>query len=133
MTYVNPARLAVAGCSYGGIQTVLGAEAPGTGYRAAVDFAGAAQSWAGSTLLQTRLRTAVRNATAPVFFIQAEGDYDLAPSRELSAEMQKAGKPFKLKFFPTLGPDRQTNHDFCVTGSTTWGPDVVAFLKESLG
>lgn len=130
--FVDTNRLAVAGCSYGGIQTLLGAEAKGTGYRAAVDFAGAAQSWAGSPELQARLKTAVRNAIVPIYFIQAENDFDLAPSRELSTEMQNAGKSYKLKFYPSLGPDHQTNHDFCVTGSATWNDEVFAFLGANL-
>lgn len=130
--FVDQNRLAVAGCSYGGIQTLLGAEAKGTGYRAAIDFASAAQSWAGSPELQVRLKTAVRNSTVPIYFIQAENDFDLAPSKELSAEMKNANKPFSLKFFPSLGPDHQTNHDFCVTGSGTWSADVFGFLSDNL-
>lgn len=130
--FVDTQRIAVGGCSYGGIQTLLGNETKTAGYRAAVDFAGGAQSWAGSPDLRARLTTAVRNANAPVFFIQAENDYDLTPSKTLAGEMQQAGKPSKLKFYPPFGTGNQDGHDFCVKGVNTWGPDVFAFLSDSL-
>ena len=41
---------------------------------------------------------AVRNAKAPMFFFQASNDFDLSPSKTLSAEMNEAGKTYKLKF-----------------------------------
>ena len=34
----------------------------------------------------------MRRARAPIFFIQAENDYDLSPSRSLAKAMQEAGK-----------------------------------------
>jgi dienelactone hydrolase len=43
--YVDRARLAVAGCSFGGIETVLAAE-QSSAIVAAVDFAGASMTWA---------------------------------------------------------------------------------------
>ena len=55
---VNPQRIAVAGCSFGGIQTVLMAE-KGVNLRAAVDFAGAAQNWQHSPDLRARMTQAV--------------------------------------------------------------------------
>ncbi len=129
--FVDAGRLAVAGCSYGGIQTVLAAEG-GHGYRAAVDFAGASQSWQGSPDLQARMLRAVRGAAIPVFFIQAENDYDLTPSRALAAEMQRAGKPHQVKFYPPFGSGRQDGHDFCVKGVEVWGPDVFPHLAATL-
>jgi dienelactone hydrolase len=125
--YVDGSRLAVAGCSYGGIQTVLAAEG-GHGYRAAVDFAGAAQSWQPIPDIRDRMLRAVRNAAIPVFFVQAENDYDLTPSRALAAEMQRAGKPHQVKIYPPHGSSRQDGHDFCVKGVDVWGPDVFPYL-----
>ena len=72
----------------------------GTGIVAAIDFAGASATWAGSPLLQERMKAAARSARVPVLFVQAENDYDTAPSRELFAEMQKAGRPARLHVFP---------------------------------
>src|SRR5262245_52576147 len=44
LPYVDRDRLAIAGCSFGGVQTVLAAER-NPGIRAAIDFAGAAHFW----------------------------------------------------------------------------------------
>jgi dipeptidyl aminopeptidase/acylaminoacyl peptidase len=68
LSHVDSHRIAVAGCSYGGIQTVLAVEANAEqklGLRAAVDFAGGAESWK-SLSLRSRMVRAVRNATIPV-------------------------------------------------------------------
>jgi carboxymethylenebutenolidase len=80
---IDSQRIAVAGCSYGGIQTVLAVEANAEqklGLRAAVDFAGGAMSWR-SLSLRNRMVAAVRKTTIPVMFVQAENDYDIGPSR----------------------------------------------------
>jgi dienelactone hydrolase len=78
--FVDPHHVAVAGNSFGGIQAVLGAERGS--YCAALDSAGAAQTWASSPDVQQLMTGAVRNAKVPIFFFQAENDWDLAPSRE---------------------------------------------------
>jgi carboxymethylenebutenolidase len=80
----------VAGTSFGGIETVLGAER-GT-YCAAIDSAGGAQSWAHASELQSLMTRAVRHSSVPIFFFQAANDYDLSPSTTLSAAMKDAGK-----------------------------------------
>ena len=51
------------------------------GYRVAVDCSGAAQTWRESPDLRTRLTAAASKATIPVFFLQAENDYDLTPNQ----------------------------------------------------
>jgi carboxymethylenebutenolidase len=133
LPFVDTSRLAVAGCSYGGIQTLLGAEA-NPGYRAAVDFAGGAQSWAGNPLLQQRLTGAVQRITVPTFFLQAENDYDLQPSRVLSAEMDRLGKANAMRIYPPYGMTRDEGHGgFCEYGGRVWGADVFAFLRQWLG
>jgi carboxymethylenebutenolidase len=58
--FVQEDRVAVAGNSFGGIEVVFGAEREA--YCAAVDSAGAAQSWKQSPQLQERMKTATRNA-----------------------------------------------------------------------
>jgi dienelactone hydrolase len=130
LRFVDPKRVVVMGCSFGGIQTLLAAEAS-PDLRAAVDFAGGAESWEFSPDLRTRMTGAARNARVPVFFIQAEGDYDLTPSRTLPKEMEKAGKQSMVRIYPTVGHTHQENHEFCVHGVTTWGPDVLAFLDKA--
>lgn len=131
LDYVDAKRIAVAGCSFGGIQTVLMAER-GLGIRAAVDFAGAAQTWREAPLLRERLLKAVRQAQMPVLFIQAKNDYDLAPSRELAAQMEKASKPHALQVFPNFGKSNQEAHEFCVHGGEIWATQVFSFLAEAM-
>ena len=136
LSYLDTGRIAVAGCSYGGIQTVLAVESNAEqklGLRAAVNFAGAAQSWRGSSSLRSRLVSAVRKATIPVMFVQAENDYDLTPSRVLSAELQQLGKPYKLAIFPPYGNTREEGHGgFCFRATNVWGNEVLAFLDANL-
>jgi len=136
LSYVDTGRLAVSGCSYGGIQTVLAVESnaeQNLALRVAVNFAGAAQSWRGSSSLRTRLLSAVRKASIPVMFVQAENDYDLTPSRVLSAELQQLGKPNKLAIFPPYGNSREEGHGgFCARATDVWGDEVLAFLAEHL-
>src|SRR5215471_7208269 len=133
---VDPQKIAVAGCSYGGIQTVLAVEANAQqklGLRAAIDFAGGAMSWR-SFSLRDRMVSAVRKATVPVLFIQAENDYDLGPSRTLARELEQLGKPHKLLIFPPYGNTHAEGHGvFCSQGMMVWGPAVSSFLDDSMG
>lgn len=130
LPYVHPQRIAVAGCSFGGIQTVLMAER-GLGLRAAVDFAGAAQNWREAPQLRERMLKAVQQAQMPILFIQAQNDYDLAPSRDLAAKMEKSAKPHSLQIFPRFGKTNQEAHEFCIHGSDLWAPQVFSFLTQS--
>ncbi|HEY2514974.1 MAG TPA: dienelactone hydrolase family protein [Polyangiaceae bacterium] len=128
--YVNRDRVSVSGCSFGGIETVLAAEKSKDIF-AAVDFAGASMSWDGSIPLQDRMKTAVRAAHVPIFFLQAENDFNTAPSRELSKEMTAAGKPNAMKIFPPHGTSHMGGHaGFCTKGAQEWGPDVLTFLMD---
>jgi len=127
-SYVDAKRVAVAGTSFGGIETVLGAE-HGT-YCAAIDAAGGAQSWSDAPELQTLMLGAVRQARAPIFFLQAENDYDLSPSRVLAAAMKDAGKQYQLKIYPPYGKSVADGHAFGYFGGAVWGDDVFRFLDE---
>ncbi len=132
--FVDPFRIAVVGCSFGGIETMLAAERD-LPIGAAVNFAGAAMTWGReeSGPLRERMKEAARKARVPVFFLQAENDYDTAPSKELAAEMQKAGRPFRLKIFPPQGTTKEEGHAFCLGGSSPpWGSEVLGFLRETL-
>jgi len=131
LPYVDAKRIAVMGCSFGGIQTVLAAE-KGAGLRAAVDFAGAAETWQDSPDIRERLLRAVRNANVPILFIQAEGDYDLSPSKALGKAMEKAHKPHQVRIYPRFGLTNQENHTFCVRGAEIWGAEVFTFLEANM-
>ena len=130
-SFVDPHRVAVAGTSFGGIEVVLGAE--NGSYCAGVDSAGAAQSWADAPEVQALMTRAVRNSKAPIFFFQAQNDYDLSPSRILSAAMKEAGKDFEVKIYPAFGDSVQDGHSFGYFGSDIWGPDVFQFLNRHCG
>src|ERR1043166_1519563 len=131
LSLVNRNALVVMGNSFGGIQTILAVER-GPGYRVAVDCSGAAETWRGSSFLRSRLTTAARNAKMPVFFMQAENDYDLRPNRVLSEEVRKAGQPVETKVYPAFGSGPRDGHSFCVRGTETWGPDVLKFVETYL-
>jgi dienelactone hydrolase len=59
LPFVDRDRIVVAGCSYGGIQTLFGAER-NVGYKAAISISPAALSWDGNPFLQERLVQSVR-------------------------------------------------------------------------
>jgi len=119
-------RIAVAGNSFGGIEAVLGAERGN--YCAAIDSAGAAQTWSDGKEVQELMKRAVRNSRVPIFFFQAANDWDLTPSRVLSAAMKDAGKEYKVKIYPAYGDSQQDGHTFGYFGGEIWGADVFPFL-----
>ena len=126
--FVQPHRIAVAGNSFGGIETVLGAER--ANYCAAIDSAGGAQSWAQAPELQSLMTRAVRNANAPILFFQAANDYDLSPSRTLAAAMKDASKMYEVKIYPSYGTSPQDGHTFGYFGSAVWADEVFRFLNQ---
>jgi len=126
--FVQSNRIAVAGNSFGGIETVLGAERGH--YCAAVASAAGAQSWARAPELQSLLTRAARNATVPIFFFQAANDYDLSPSRTLSTVMEDAGRTNKVKIYPPYGDSPGDGHTFGYFGAAVWAEDVFQFLNE---
>jgi len=131
-TFVDPARIAISGCSYGGIQTLLAGERD-LGIKALVPFAPGAMSWGQNQLLQDLLIRAVDRATAPVFLIQAENDYSLDPSHVLSKEANKKHKDFQSKIYPAFGRSHQDGHwGFCSSATDVWGADVLAFLEAQM-
>jgi dienelactone hydrolase len=130
--FVDSSRLAMSGCSYGGIQTLLAGERP-LGLRALVPFAPGAISWERNAPLQERLKLAVARAKAPVLLIQAENDFSLAPSRELAKEAQKNHTGFQSKVYPKFGKSHEEGHGgFCSTATDVWGKDVLEFLKTTM-
>jgi carboxymethylenebutenolidase len=132
LAFVDSSRMAISGCSYGGIQTLLTGERD-VGVKALVPFAPGAMSWESNVPLRDRLIRAVDSAKAPVFLIQAENDYDLAPSRVLSKEASKKKKEFQSKVYPAFGKSHQDGHwGFCSTATDVWGNDVLDFLDAQM-
>jgi carboxymethylenebutenolidase len=131
LPYVDGAHVVVAGCSFGGIVSLLAAER-GTRIEAAVDFAGGAMSWARAPELQERMKQAARGAQVPVFFVQAANDFDTTPSLVLSEEMRRTGHQVRVRVFPPNGSTREEGHHLCWGGARPpWGDDVLEFLRES--
>jgi carboxymethylenebutenolidase len=131
LPYVNKNRIAMIGCSFGGIQTVLATEKQ-IGIRASVAFAPAAQTWSTVTLLPPRLIKAVRSATVPIMLVQAENDYDLTPTKTMAKELEKVNKPHKLLIFPAYGTIHAEGHGFCARGEKVWGDEVLSFLASAM-
>lgn len=127
--YVRPMQIAVAGQSFGGIETLFGAERGQ--YCAAIDVSGAAESWKLSPKLQRRMIRAARNARVPIFFVQAENDFDLSPSRVLSATMKAVHNPYQLKIYPPFGASTDEGHSFAYRGASVWTPDALTFLAQN--
>ena len=131
--YVDRAKVAVAGCSFGGIETLLGAaKAGGTGYQAAVAMSAGAETWALNEQLRTRLLAAVDELSVPVLLIQPEHDVDVSPGYELGRALQEKGKPYGLEIIPPFGTPRQQGHCFGGQGGDLWGPGAVHFLRQAL-
>lgn len=116
------------GNSFGGIETVFGAER--VAYCAAIDASGGAQSWALAPELQNAMLNAVRNAKTPIFFFQANNDYDLSPSTTLAKAMLDVGKIAVVKIYPPFGTTAEQGHSFAYLGSSTWSADVFLFLNQ---
>jgi pimeloyl-ACP methyl ester carboxylesterase len=123
----------MSGVSFGGIQTLLAAEKD-LGVRAFVAFAPGAMSWRWVAGLDGRLAQAVERARAPVLIVQAQNDFDLAPSRVLGPLLERAGKG-RAEVFPAFGKTEQEGHGaFARTpaGAAIWGPTVLAFFRGAI-
>ncbi len=130
-SYVRVKQIGVAGNSFGGIEAVLGAEQ--VPYCAAIDGAGASMSWAEAPELRDVMLRAAVASRAPMFFFQAENDFDLSPSRALAAAMAATGKTAEIKIYPAYGKTPGEGHNFAWLGPTMWGADVLAFLRQHCG
>ena len=130
--WTDPQRIAMMGISFGGTQTILTAE-KGLGIRAFLPYAPAAQSW--NPVLADRLKRAVRQASVPIFIIQAQNDYSTEPSKVLGRELEKKGAPNQAKVYPAFGTTAQEGHWGFGTrkeGIAIWAPDVSAFLDATI-
>ena len=131
-SFVDGNRVAISGCSYGGIQTLLAGERD-LGVKALAPFAPGAMAWDRNPAVGDRLSAAVTRAKAPVFLFQAKNDYSLGPSHVLSKVAAKAGVDFQSKIYPAFGHSQQDGHwGFCSTGMDVWGNDLLAFLEARM-
>ncbi len=126
--YIDASRIATAGNSFGGIQVMLGMAR--ADYCAGINAAGGAQSWDDSEGLQALLKNAAVAAKGPIFFFQAENDYDISPSRVLSSTMKNAGKSASIKIYPEFGSGEKEGHSFPYRGVSVWFDDALQFVNE---
>ncbi len=126
--YVQKNLIAVAGNSFGGIQAILGAEK--VSYCAAINASPAAESWSKAPELQELLKYSVVNSNSPIFFFQAENDFDLSPIKILTETMKSAGKTTESKIYPSFGKTAKEGHSFAYLGSNIWFDDVFVFLNK---
>jgi carboxymethylenebutenolidase len=129
---VDAARVAVAGISYGGILTLLAAEADST-LRAAVSFAPAAMNWGWNAPLRERLTAAARRTRVPILFAQAENDWHLGPVEALPAAVRAGGGDGTGRVYPALGGNVASGHGLMVLAPDVWRDDVLAFLDRHMG
>jgi dienelactone hydrolase len=130
---VDTTRLVVAGCSYGGIQTLLAAEQD-VGLRAAFAISPGALSWSGHSLLRERLVETVSRSLIPVRLIQPPKDASLEPARVLGAEARRLGKnSFTTKVYPATMPESQQGHCFGgARGMRNWAREALGFFADAL-
>jgi carboxymethylenebutenolidase len=140
--YVDAHKIVVSGVSFGGVQTLLAAERGGD-FRAAVSFAPAAISWGdGSNAITERMESAVKHRRLPLFIVQANNDFSLAPAERLGPLLEQVQLAHQVKVFPDFGTrtpgmgEREWHglghHAFAVRGGSVWGPDVFKFLDDAL-
>ena len=126
---IDVRRIATVGHSFGGSLTLLAAEHDST-IRAAVSFAGAANSWERSPELRERLTSAVLRANAPIMLIHAENDFSTAPGRALAGELQARHKPHVLKIYPKVGLTPEDGHGMLYEDIPAWEEDLFTFLDK---
>ena len=126
---VDRTRVVVAGHSFGGQLALLAAEQDST-LKAALDFAGAANSWSGSIELQERLLGAVERSVVPTFIAHAANDISIEPGKALAAVMERQGRAHRLIIYPPFGATPAQGHAFIFLAPNQWEPDVFQFLAE---
>ena len=132
LPYVDPGKIVMSGCSYGGIQALLAAEA-GLGLRAVVPFAPAAMTWSRHSEVRDRMVRAVHGSALPILILQAANDFNTDPSQVLGQVNTLTGRPPRIHVYPPFGKTPEEGHlGFCTQAGDIWGPEVFDFLRESL-
>jgi len=131
--FVDADRLVVTGVSYGSIQTLITAE-KGLGVKAFIAFAPGAMSFANEQL-QERMKTAAKNAKAPLLLLQARNDYSTGPSEILAPLLKEKGNASHSTIYPAFGKTNQQGHGAFACwslGIEQWGPEVLRFLDATM-
>ena len=132
LPFVDTSRIVVAGCSFGGIQTLLAAEG-NRGIKAALPISPAAENWDHNAPLRARLISGVSAIHIPVFLIQPPRDASLGPARDLGAEFTRLHKSYRGKVWPdTLDAQRAAHCFGGAPGDHVWASEAVAFFDSVL-
>jgi carboxymethylenebutenolidase len=124
-------HIGVMGSSFGGVNTLLAATRTDR-FTCAVEFAGAAMNWDRTPGLRQLMLDSAACLTIPIFFIQAENDYSIRPTRELAASLAQTGKIFQSKIYPPFGVNPHEGHLLESSGPAIWAEDVRRFLERHL-
>jgi dienelactone hydrolase len=128
-SFVDRKRIAVQGNSFGGIEALIGAgRLP---YCAAVNAAGGSTSWDASPIIPIHLHRLAGEVRVPILFFQAQNDFSLRPSIDLSQTAAQHGADALVKIFPAFGTTPADGHSFAYLGSEIWGDDVLGFLNNN--
>jgi dienelactone hydrolase len=128
---IDANRIAVMGSSFGGTVT-LWASTKSDRFRCAVEFAGAAINWEHTPKLRDAMANATRRIKCPIYFLQAENDYCVEPTKVLGALISDEKHPIQSKVFPAIGLTRDEGHFFEKFGALIWGPEIRAYLARWL-
>ena len=135
LPFVDVNRMVVAGCSFGGIQSLLAAERGG-GLKAAFSISPAAQNWDLNPEIRDRLLTAVHRIDIPVRLVQPPKDDSIEPARVLGEEARKVGRnAFITRIYSadTVPRDEQGHCFGGAKGIHNWAGDAVDFFDKVLG
>jgi len=128
---IDAERIAVMGSSFGGTVT-LWASTRSDRFRCAVEFAGAAINWDHTPNLRNAMADATRRIKCPIYFLQAENDYSVEPTKVLGALTSNEGYSIESRVFPAIGLSKDEGHLFERHGALIWGPEVRAFFARWL-
>jgi hypothetical protein len=89
-------------------------------------------AWGHNPVLRQRLAEAVRRITIPVLLLQAQNDYNLAPTQVLGELFRTLGKPLKTRIYPPFGSKQVgAGHAICGGGTSVWAADALAFFSST--
>lgn len=150
---VNPNKIAIMGHSFGGIVTLFNNRLL-TSHQAAIDIAGASESWEfydgddetdgdntpdNSASIRI-LMDAVRDANRPIFFFEPKNDVSIRPTVVLSKVAGDHNERYQAAIYGPVPPDLGERsidptraHGKFVTDHDEvhkWGPAVVEFLAR---
>ena len=128
---IDPTRIAVAGSSFGGVNTLFAA-AKEQKFRAAVEFAGAAMNWDRNKFLAAEMISRAQALTVPIFYAQAQNDYSIGPTIELAEAAVRTQRRFDSRVYPPLGITAWEGHLLAGRVPSVWSGDVRRFLDRWL-